>query len=169
MQIINRNSKHCTCFCILYFYSAFSLGGMLPFYFKVVLVVCCEAVYENPETFRLSEFQSKLSMGQYSTNPDNLVFSVQWSPSTHVQFTDIFSFKIIWLLKNISVPATDELLPSRFDDVPPAFKSFSNKKKTKKSKKLPTYCVFCKVSWILEVAFIISQFYSHVTLVTLLK
>jgi len=37
-----------------------------------------------------------------------------------------------------------EPLPSRFENVPPAFKSFASKKKTKKTKKLPTYCVFCK-------------------------
>lgn len=41
-------------------------------------------------------------------------------------------------------PDTPELLPSRFENVPPAFKSFASKKKTKKAKKLPTYCVFCK-------------------------
>lgn len=37
-------------------------------------------------------------------------------------------------------------MPSRFENVPPAFRSFSGKKKTKKTKKLPTYCVFCKVA-----------------------
>ena len=51
-------------------------------------------------------------------------------------------------IKNIyysGSPDSVEVLPSRFENVPPAFKSFSSKKKTKKSKKLPTYCVFCKV------------------------
>jgi len=36
-----------------------------------------------------------------------------------------------------------ESLPSRFENVPPALK-FQSKKKIKKAKKLPTYCVFCK-------------------------
>ena len=37
-----------------------------------------------------------------------------------------------------------ETLPSRFENIPPAFK-YQSKKKVKKAKKLPTYCVFCKV------------------------
>lgn len=42
------------------------------------------------------------------------------------------------------IPGSEtETLPSRFENVPPAFK-FQSKKKVKKAKKLPTYCVFCK-------------------------
>ena len=36
--------------------------------------------------------------------------------------------------------------PSRFENLPPGFRSIQNRRKQKKSKKLPTFCVFCKVS-----------------------
>jgi len=37
-----------------------------------------------------------------------------------------------------------ESTQSRFENLPPSFKSMQGKKKVKKTRKLPTFCVFCK-------------------------
>ena len=65
-------------------------------------------------------------------------------------------------LHNSGAVQDPEPLPSRFENVPPAFKSFAGKKKTKKTKKLPTYCVFCKVRQLIEYTFIESSITSNI-------
>eukprot|EP00090_Calanus_glacialis_P014479 TRINITY_DN23276_c0_g1_i1.p1 TRINITY_DN23276_c0_g1~~TRINITY_DN23276_c0_g1_i1.p1 ORF type:complete len:246 (-),score=59.36 TRINITY_DN23276_c0_g1_i1:455-1192(-) len=43
-----------------------------------------------------------------------------------------------------TVPAYGESSQSRFENLPPLFKTMQGKKKAKKTRKLPAFCVFCK-------------------------
>ena len=82
-------------------------------------------------------------------NSCNVLFTIKY-PCLYNSFPVTYQLQkyLADWIKNIYYSGSSdsvEVLPSRFENVPPAFKSFSSKKKTKKSKKLPTYCVFCKV------------------------
>jgi len=43
-----------------------------------------------------------------------------------------------------AVPSYGESSQSRFENLPPLFKTMQSKKKPKKTRKLPSFCVFCK-------------------------